>query len=101
MGELVMEALATLRPGRTYPIRLGLPKIPTSRDSANSSAKSRWMTIDASCHNWFPPLEARMADTEWKPLPAGLWTDTACDRRMRADERRTELAHRWRLVRQL
>ena len=32
------------------------------------------MTIDASCHNWFPPLEARVADTKWKPLPAGLWT---------------------------
>jgi hypothetical protein len=32
------------------------------------------MTIEASCHNWFPPLEARVADTEWKPLPAGLWT---------------------------
>ncbi|HJY89685.1 MAG TPA: hypothetical protein VJ255_05370, partial [Candidatus Acidoferrum sp.] len=26
MGELVMEALATLRPGRTYPIRLHPPK---------------------------------------------------------------------------
>ena len=21
-----------------------------------------------------PPLEGRVADTEWKPLPAGLWT---------------------------
>jgi UvrD-like helicase C-terminal domain len=29
-------------------------EIPRSRDSANSSAKSRWMTIDASYHNWFP-----------------------------------------------
>ena len=25
-------------------------------------------------HNWFPSLEARVADIEWKPLPAGLWT---------------------------
>jgi len=38
--------------------------------------KSRQMTIVASWHIW-SPFGGRLADTEWKPLPAGLWTPPA------------------------
>jgi hypothetical protein len=67
-GELVMEPLqvALIRSASVY------RNFQEAKDSTNSSAKSRWMTIDASCHNWFSG--GRVADTEWKPLPAGLWT---------------------------
>ena len=46
MGELVMEALATLDQ----------------------------VAFIRSASQLVPPLEGRVADTEWKPLPAGLWT---------------------------
>jgi transcriptional regulator NrdR family protein len=55
MGELVMEALATLDQVAFNRSASVYRNSREPRISANSSAKSRRMTIDASCHNWFPP----------------------------------------------
>jgi transcriptional regulator NrdR family protein len=54
MGELVMAAFATLDQVAFIRSASVYRNFREPRISANSSDKSRRLTIDASCHNWFP-----------------------------------------------
>ena len=58
------------RPGRLYPFPLGLPKFLEAKDFGQITADDDWRIVS----RLGPLLEGRVADTEWKPLPAGLWT---------------------------
>jgi hypothetical protein len=77
MGELVMEALATLDQVAFIRSATVYRNFREAKDFGEFvgqiTADDDWRIVS----QLVPPLEGRVADTEWKPLPAGLWTPPA------------------------